>query len=138
MPLFSVGDRVVVDRRTNLLPGDPWLETIVGRVRSIDDESGAVSILDEEGDPRHPPCRWFSLRDELTDFRFAPARGNPFNVPAVPKREAPATPVDPSQPKRKGRPKGSKNRPKEEIRAEREAYKKMRAEKKAKRKNRAS
>lgn len=137
VPLFDVGTRIVVDCTTKLLrpvgvvggePVWPWLETIVGKVRSIDDETGLVTVYDEESDPRCPKVRYVSFRDGLHDFRLAPERGNPFNAEKVkPVRPPPA----PGEVRRgRGRPKGSKNRPKEEIQAEREAYKKMREERK--------
>lgn len=120
LPAFDVGDRIVVDRRTTLLRGTPWLETIVGKVRSIDDESGLVTIWDEDGDARNPPCRYTNFRDALHDFRLAPAKGNPFEPPPPPKKEKPQRQAGE---KHRGRPKGSKNRPKEVIQAEREARK---------------
>lgn len=120
IPLFDVGDRIVVDRRTTLLRGLPWLETIVGKVRTIDDDSGLVTIWDEDGDARNPPCRYTNFRDALHIFKLAPAKGNPFEPPPPPKPEkllrAPGE-------KGRGRPKGSKNRPKDIIQAEREARK---------------
>lgn len=131
LPVFDVGERIVVDVRTRFLGGDPWLHTLVGKVRSIDDETGLVSLLDEESDPRSPMVRWVSFKDELHDFRLAPLRGDPFAVSAV---RAPKQVAAPVEGKRgRGRPAGSRNRSKEEIQAEREAYRKMREEKKARR-----
>lgn len=131
LPLFDIGDRIVIDVRTNFLPGDPWLHTLVGKVRSIDDDTGIVSVLDEETDPRNPMVRWVSFKNPLQDFRLAPAKGDPFAVSAV---RAAAKPVAPVEGKRgRGRPKGSTNRSKEEIAAERAAYRKLREEKKARR-----
>ena len=120
VPLFDVGDRIVVDRRTTLLAGTPWLETIVGKVRSIDDDTGLVTMWDEDSDPRNPPCRYVNYKDALHVFKLAPARGNPFEPPAPPKKEKPQRQKGD---KRRGRPKGSKNRPKDVIQAEREARK---------------
>lgn len=117
-PLFNEGDRIVVDRRTTLLRGIPWLETIVGKVRSINDDTGLVTMWDEDSDPRNPPVRYVNFRDPFHDFRLAPPTGNPFEPPPPPKKEKPQR--DPGKPGR-GRPKGSKNRPKEVIQAEREA-----------------
>lgn len=143
VPLFDVGDRIVVDCCTKLLrpwTNDhgvtvyPWLQTLVGKVRSIDDETGVVSLYDEESDPRNPMVRWVSFRDGLHDFRLAPARGNPFNVILAKQAERAAkiaaAAADPNAPKKRGRgrPKGSRNRSKEEIAAEREAYRKAREE----------
>lgn len=130
-PVFDIGDRIVVDVRTRLLNGDPWLHTLVGKVRSIDDDTGIVSLMDEESDIRNPMVRWVSFMDELQDFRLAPAKGDPFAVSAI---KAATKPVVPVEGKRgRGRPKGSLNRSKEEIAAERDAYRKMREEKKARR-----
>lgn len=120
LPLFDVGDRIVVDRRTTLLRGIPWLETIVGKVRTIDDESGLVTVWDEDGDPRSPPTRYTNFKDPYHIFKLAPDRGNPFEPPPEPKPEKPQR--APGQ-KGRGRPKGSKNRPKDVIKAEREARK---------------
>lgn len=130
LPLFDVGDRIVVDRCTSLLRGDPWLETIVGRVRSIDDETGLVTMFDEAGDPRMMLVRYTNFKDVLHDFRLAPARGNPFTVSAV-RQAAKPEPKPGDPPKRgRGRPKGSKNRAKDAIEAERAAYRKLKEERK--------
>ena len=120
VPLFDVGDRIVVDRRTTLLRGTPWLETIVGKVRSIDDDSGLVTMWDEEGDARNPPCKYVNFKDALHIFKLAPAKGDPFVPPPPPKQPKPQK--QPGE-KHRGRPKGSKNRPKDVIQAEREARK---------------
>jgi hypothetical protein len=132
LPLFDVGDRIVVDVRTHFLTGDPWLHTLVGKVRSIDDDTGVVSLWDEESDIRCPMVRWVSFMDALCEFRLAPAKGDPFAVSAVRAAAKPA-PVPGEEKRGRGRPKGSLNRSKEEIAAEREAYRKMREEKKARR-----
>jgi hypothetical protein len=127
LPLFDVGSRIVVEIRTSLLKGSPWLETLVGKVRSIDDEAGLVSILDEDTDARLPAVRWVSFKDGLHDFRLAPARGNPFDAAAAKRIErelAKAAAIAAGQVKRgRGRPPGSRNRPKEVIQAEKEARK---------------
>lgn len=142
LPLFDVGDRIVVDVCTKLLRpwtnnhGElvyPWLHTIVGKVRSIDDDTGLVTMYDEESDMRNPTVRYVNYKDDLHDFRLCqvagmPIKGNPFNAEKIkPVRPPPA----PGEERRgRGRPKGSKNRPKEEIVAEREAYKKLKEERK--------
>lgn len=108
LPLFDVGGRVVVDRRTAFLDGKPWLDTTVGFVRSIDDITGLVTVWDEESDPRSRTCRYFSYRDPLQTFKLAPAKGNPFDLPVAKK----VVEREPGQ-RRRGRPKGSRNRSKE-------------------------
>jgi hypothetical protein len=120
VPMFDVGDRIVVDCMTDKLQGRPWLETIVGRVRSIDDDSGLVTIFDEDSDFKLPKIRYVSFKRELYTFKLAPKTGNPFEPPAVVKQPK----LPPQEGKRsRGRPKGSVNRPKDVIRAEKEARK---------------
>jgi len=130
LPLFDIGDRIVADVSTTLLRGNPWIYTLVGKVRSIDDDTGLVTLWDEDTDRRNPMTRYVSMRDPLIILKIAPTRGNPFDTTHVVKPR----PVDlkPGEVKRgRGRPAGSKNRPKEVIRAEREAMKALRAEKRA-------
>lgn len=121
LPLFNVGDRIVADIRTNLLAGLPWLETVVGKVADIDDDTGVVVVLDEDTDQRAPSRRYVSFKDGMHDLRLAPARGNPFDAAKI-KAMKPA--LKPGEVRRgRGRPPGSKNRPKAIIVAEREARK---------------
>jgi len=122
-PLFDVGQRVVVDITTTLLPGLPWLQTLVGRVRTIDDDTGLVTIFDEDSDARIPTVRYVSYKDGLHIFKLAPEKGDPFAVRAVKaqlKKEALAA-AKPGEKRGRGRPRGVKNRPKEVIKAEKEA-----------------
>ena len=132
LPLFDVGERIVIDVSTTFLNGNPWLQTIVGKVRSIDDDTGVVTVWDEDTDGRNPMVRYVSMKDQLTIFKLAPQRGNVFDATHVVR--VPKAPLMPGEVKKgRGRPVGSKNRPKEVIKAEREAYKAMRAEKKVRR-----
>lgn len=141
--LFDVGDRIVVERRTSLLPGAPWLDTLVGKVRSIDDDTGTVSLDDEDSDPRCPVRRYACYTDPLHLFKVAPIKGDPFRAPRGVRTDTPPTstaaksPCDGAQDDRKGkgRPKGSRNRPKEVVQAEKEQRQRDRDER---RKNRRS
>jgi hypothetical protein len=119
IPLFDVGDRIVAERHISFLAGHPWLDTWVYVVRSIDDAKGEVHCTDEE--MRHYACVGF--KHPFTRIKLAPAKGDPFRVP---KREKVQAPLQPGEKKRRGRPKGSKNRPKEVIEAERKAKKENR------------
>ena len=131
LPLFDIGDRIVVDVRTSLLTGDPWLHTIVGKVRSINDDTGLVTLGDEDGDSRLLTTRYVSIKDPLSTFKIAPLKGDPFNAERI---KAVKPPPAPGEVRRgRGRPAGSKNRSKEEIKAEREAYKAAREAKRGKR-----
>jgi hypothetical protein len=97
-PLFKVGDRIVVDRRTSMLKGDPWLETISGRVKSVDLSTGVVSVFDEESDERAPRVKYFKLGDPLNDFKLATKKTSAYSPAAV-------KPVTPSQPTAAGKSK---------------------------------
>lgn len=130
VPLFDVGDRIVVDCLTDLLDGLPWLQTVVGKVRSIDDTSGLVSVYDESTDARNPMVKWVSFKSNMFTLKLAPAHGNPFEPP-VPDRQPKPQPAEGKR--SKGRPKGSLNRSKAVVKAEKEARKAEREAKRAKR-----
>jgi hypothetical protein len=138
IPLFDVGDRIVVESYTSLLPGEPWLETVVGTVLEIDDDSGVVKLSEE------PHAGWrkrhFGYRKQPADrFYLAPASGSPFGCAArrrvavgcdatevneksgtdcIAEATAAGTnikqnekrPEDGINKKKRGRPKGSKNK----------------------------
>lgn len=48
LPLFDVGDSVVIERFASFLQGTPWLDTITYIVKRIDDETGRVDLWDPE------------------------------------------------------------------------------------------
>lgn len=116
LPLFDVGDRIIAERHISFLAGHPWLDTRVYKVTSIDDETGAVHCTDEE--LHHYACVGF--KHPFTRIKLAPLKGNPFRAP---KPERPKQELKPGEQKKRGRPKGSKNRPKEIIEQERQARK---------------
>lgn len=143
VPLFSEGERIVVECRSAFLNGSPWIYTLVGKVVSIDDESGEVRMFDEESDRAYPKTRLVSFHSDLFRFRLAPPRGNPFNVTLAKAHErklaAEVKAQEAGEPvvkKGRGRPAGQKNRPKEVIKAEKEAYRQAMIAKKAARKAR--
>ena len=49
-PVFvpEVGEKVIIERYTSLLPGRPWLDTRVYVVREIDEDTGRLSLWDED------------------------------------------------------------------------------------------
>ena len=116
LPLFDVGDRIVAERHISFLTGAPWLDTRVYIVKSIDDETGAVHCPDEE--MQHYAC--VGYKNPHTRIKLAAKKGDPFKVPKVAKVQ-PELP--PGEKKRRGRPKGFKNRPREIIEAEKRAKK---------------
>jgi len=121
VPVFDVGDRIIVERHSQLLPGGPWLDTRVYLVKDIVDDAGLVHCWDEE--LQHYACMAFD-RPDVQRIKLPPKKGNPFRAPKAtdgkPLQNSSVSQGD-SATKRKGRgrPKGSKNRPKEEIRKER-------------------
>ncbi len=151
VPLFDVGDRIVVEQRASFLDPrpdplcpdrtvrHPWLRTMVGRVTEIDDDTGLVRCIDEASDQRWPREFVASMSSGLCAFFLPPRSGNPFDVSAVinaqraaerAAREAADQAARAAGTKRgRGRPPGAKNRPKDVIVAERKAIKDARAEK---------
>jgi len=132
LPLFSNGDRIVAERMASCLPGNPWLDTRVYIVKSIDDETGEVRCVDEE--LVHYAC--IGYRSPFTRIKLVPRKmGNPFKVPVkrTPRQVELDAAVKPGEQKKRGRPKGSKNRSKAEVQAEKQARKAERQEKLAKR-----
>ena len=76
LPLFEVGSSVLIERRSSLLPGHPWVDTAVYRVLGIDDDGGVIRVWNPElgqharFDFRSP---WVSIRlatghEELRKF----------------------------------------------------------------------
>lgn len=151
VPLFDVGDRVVVEQRASFLDArpdplcpdrtvrHPWLRTMVGRVVDIDDDTGLVRCVDEASDARWPREFFASMTSGHCAFYLPPRVGNPFDVSAViaaqraadrAAREAADQVARAAGTKRgRGRPPGAKNRPKDVIKAEREAIRRAREEK---------
>jgi hypothetical protein len=139
LPLFNIGDRVVIERRTDWVKGTPWLDTDVYDVKDIDDETGNVSVMD---DLWH--AHVMNYRNPLHVFKLVPPGcHDPFRVPVhklmlscatectteAPTLTREATP-DAGQGKPRGRPKGSRSRPREAIVMEREERRRMRMERK--------
>ncbi len=118
LPLFDAGDRIIAERHVSFLWGHPWLDTRVYTVKSINDEKGEVHCIDDE--LQHYAC--IGYKHPFTRIKLCPKKGNPFTVPKV-KNAGAGLPDATGKPKRRGRPKGSKNRPKEVIKLERQAKK---------------
>lgn len=105
-PQFRVGDRIVIDRVT-LDSRRAWFDTRVYEVLEMD-PNGRLSLWDVE--KRH---------HALSDFVKGPQHGYTFKltIPAA-VVETVEIQVDPPVKRGRGRPPGSKNRPKEVIKAE--------------------
>lgn len=119
-----VGGKVVIER---CVEDGGWLDTNLYTVREIDEETGALRLIrDEFGHNAMSNYMEGILRGYV--FKLPPKKGPIIarKVRAGKKTKPTMTvPVDPSAPKKgRGRPKGSKNRPKEVIKAEKAAGKK--------------
>lgn len=135
VPVFTVapGDKVVIERYATILRGSPWLDTKVYTVESIDGVTGTLHLWDDDG-------KCYAMSNYITGtaagfkFKVPPAKGN---MPTSqrrrgrPRKVIPAGQEKPSEPsldaegkpikKKRGRPPGVKNRPKDVIVAERRA-----------------
>jgi hypothetical protein len=125
LPLFDVGSRIVVERYISW-DLSQWLDTRVYKVVSIDDDSGLVRCLDEEAN--HNAIVGFKSHGQT--FKMAPLRGDPFTAPKVKNAGREMGLLNGQAPqnggqKRRGRPPGSKNRPRDVVMAEREAKRKL-------------
>jgi hypothetical protein len=122
LPVFSPGDKIVVERRNILQPGHPYLDTQTYLVRKINMANGDL-VLWNEG-----LTQW-----AMDNFVKGAAIGQVYKLAGrhdvAPKRKRgrprkhPLSEADtaPKEKKKRGRPPGSKNRPKEVIRAEKAA-----------------
>ena len=141
MPRFRRADKIIIERYASFLKGTPYLDTRSYRVVSVDSVTGRLELYDDE-----------LQQQALDDWKHGMSIGQVYKLPAgraVPTRKKrgrprkdayaappPPPPVGPDgKPvkKRRGRPKGSKNRSKDEIRAEKTARKSAQVERHAKR-----
>jgi hypothetical protein len=147
IPVFTIppGERVIIERFVSVLPTSPWLDTKTYTVETIDGVTGNIVLWDDAG-------KCYAMSNYLT----APKKGYRFKVPPAKggltiggrKRGRPrkVVPVGQEKPvvevvldengqpvkKKRGRPAGTKNRPKEVVAAERRAKAKLKADKKSK------
>lgn len=144
-PLFRAGEKIIIERRSTILIGSPYLDTRTYTVVSIDTETGKLDLFDDT-----------LCQSALSNYRqgldrgyiFKLARGN--SVATKKKRGRPrkntiedrtdikTTPATTDgQPikKKRGRPPGTKNRDRETIKLEKKAKLSLRTERKARRHN---
>lgn len=126
--LPQVGGKVVIER---CVESGSWLDTNLYTVTAIDTETGALRLIrDEFGHNAMSNYMEGILRGYV--FKMPPKKGpivkrkiRVSKKPRADKGEVTLTVPDPNAPKRgRGRPKGSKNRPKDAIKAEKAAAKK--------------
>jgi hypothetical protein len=147
VPLFRTGEKIIIERRSTVLAGNPYLDTRTYTVVGINWDNGNLDLFDDS-------LAQSALSNYKTGLQrgyvFKLARGNevatkkkrgrPRKNPIVDKTEAKAVPLDEEgRPikKKRGRPPGSKNRDRDTIRIEKKTKMAQREEKKAKRKSRA-
>jgi hypothetical protein len=136
VPLFGPGDKIIVERNCSFLEGTPWLDTVIYRVVAIDDESGLITCLNDE--LGHNSA--VSFKSPHQKVFLCPLKGNPFTEGAkklMAKESAKEkTPITGNiavvKSGGRGRPKGTKNRPKAEIQAEKKAKMEIKKQKQAK------
>jgi hypothetical protein len=144
--LAKPGDKLVIERYATVLKGSPWLDTKTYTIESIDVASGRVDLWDDDLG-RYAITNY--IEGLKVGYRFKlPAgrvgigkrqRGRPRKNPTgVPEETKPVELDANGQPikKKRGRPAGSKNRPRELIMAEKRAKLEERSAKKKKGKNR--
>lgn len=123
-PLFKVGDKIVIEQYATILETNPYLHTRTYKVTAINHQTGDLQLWDES------LCQW-----GMDNYVKGPMFGQVYklaNGAVVGKRKrgrprknpiAPATvvvaPAPAGEKKGRGRPKGSKNRPKDVIAEER-------------------
>jgi len=122
VPLFTIGDKLVIERYAHGLASKIWIDTQTYVVDGIDDDSGNLRLWNPD-----------LMQHAMGNFVTGPQRGDKYKLAAArgesigkKKRGRPKKAVDPKAPvkpvlapgekkKGRGRPAGAKNRPKEEI-----------------------
>jgi hypothetical protein len=128
--LARPGEKVIIERFSSILQGAPWMDTKTFVVDSIDGATGNIYLHDIE-----------LCRQSMTNIPIALKYGHRFKLPTTstpnlgkrkrgrPKKMVPAaaevasTSGEAPLPKKRGRPKGSKNRPSDVVAAEKAAKK---------------
>lgn len=147
VPVFTIppGEKVIIERFRTVLKDPAWLDTKVYTVETIDGVTGNLMLWDDEG-KCHSMSNYLTAPKRGYRFKVPPAkgglhiqsrkRGRPRKlVPVGQEAPLPIVQLDENgQPikKKRGRPAGVKNRPKEVVQAEKKA--KLEAKKKAKKK----
>lgn len=141
-PLFRVGDKIIIEQYAIILEANPYLHTRTYKVDAINPKTGDLRLWDDT------LCQW-GMDNYLVGPRYGQVyklaagnsvgkrkRGRPRKNPVAPVVEA-APSDQPVEKKRRGRPKGSKNRPRAVVAEERKAIMEARAERRAKRRSKA-
>jgi hypothetical protein len=131
--LARPGEKVIIERFSSILDGSPWMDTKTFVVDSIDGATGNIYLHDIElcrqSMTNIPTALKYGHRFKLPTARMPDLtgkrkRGRPKKVVTLAEPPpAAATSGEPTAPKKRGRPKGSKNRPSDVVAAERAAKK---------------
>jgi hypothetical protein len=134
-PVFKAGDKIVIERYATVLTDRPYLDTRTYRVLELDEASGAMKLYDESlcqfarDNYRYGSAHGFVYKLAMgVVVATKKKRGRPRKAPV----EAPTVAAPTEKKRGRGRPPGSKNRPKAEIREEKAAKRKAAAVKAAK------
>ena len=145
LPKFSAGDKVVIERYITTMPGNQWLDTRLVQVVSVDLVSGDMKCLDPEL-RQNVFCNFRTAIEWGYRIKLSPRSGpsiggkrrrgrprvNPPVIAQKPERDAAGNIIK----KKRGRRKGTKNRDKATIAAEKLAKEKERFAKRAMKKAR--
>ena len=120
LPLFNVGDRIVVERHVSLEgQANIWLDTEIYEVIEIDDVTQVAKAQHEEL-RRISHIGFGPKHAKFCKIKLAPKRGNPFNAAQVAITKKKEIAGDVGKVKKRGRKPGTKNRPKDVVKAEQE------------------
>lgn len=126
--VVAPGERIVIERRATFLAGNPYLDTRTYTLKAADPTTGRLSLWDDSLQ-QWAADNWIAGTRNGQVYKVALSRsvstrkkrGRPRKNPVEAPRPVEVGPDGAPAKRRRGRPKGSKNRPKEAIRAEREA-----------------
>lgn len=118
-PRFRVGDEIVIERHSIILSSKPWLNTETYVVQDIDHITGNMRLW-------HQGLQQFDLTNYVTGFLkhgfvyklakgneiIRKKRGRPRKTPIEDKTSAVVPPPSGAEGRKRGRPKGSKNKAK--------------------------
>lgn len=147
-PIFKEGDKIIIERRSGILAGHPYLDTKTYTVRRHDSATKTLWLWDESlmqhASDNYAAGRSHGNRYKLALHRSPGAKG-PITISSNRKRGRPrkspqaptttASPLPSTPPKKRGRPAGSKNRSRATIAAEKAEKASLRAAKRAAKKS---
>lgn len=138
--LARPGEKLVIERFATVLTHRPWLDTRTYTIVAIDSATGRVDLWDEDlhrcSSTNYVTALGLGYRMKLATKATEIGkrkRGRPRKNPPVEAKPVQLGPDGKPEKKKRGRPAGVKNRPKDVIAAEKAAIRKARAEKIAKR-----